>query len=307
MPRSFGANLKEMSKRDRRDGADAPTDEGLREATHAPAPVDLPEVRHTGERDGQHTQVTSVLDLELWLDGRRFRAIEDEADDEDDDEAEQTDVMGRVMARGLISAEARTQFDRDSTVSGLLEEFSVTELLQMFAQRRRVGVLVVKGGHGVGRVWMEQGSLVGATWSAGAGLPPMAAIREIAKVQTGEFWFGPAHDPPPVEPVSRPLTHVLLDLEGDSDEDMDPPADPFNMPETDPTVPMLTSAARLEVITPLAPLLSDLATAELDVLQLILNHGTLGEAVARADRSEREVREAVGFLLVGGYIRLAES
>lgn len=280
----------------------------------SPAPVDLPAIADEPE-DSIHTEITSVDDLEIWLDGHRFRAVDDEAEDDD----ESTAVMGRTLVRDLISAERRRELQEQATVSGLLQEFGVGELLQMFAQRRRVGQLVVKGKRGTGRIWMEQGNLVSALWEHEPELSPMDAVRELARIETGEFWFGPAPDEPSGDRVNKPLLHVLLALapaEGageaatiDERTDEHPTETSHESVDSDPTLPLPADSALLRVPDPLEPPLTSLTDVELEVLQEVMNRRSMAAVLRSAGSGDRErvVRETVGELIARRYLYISDE
>jgi hypothetical protein len=277
----------------RRGGIRKPTraSERRKARAAAPAPVELPDFPKIDDDDESHTQVTSVGDLELWLDNQhRFRAVDDE------DDEEKTNVMGQTLIGALVSGETRRTLDTHATVSGSLGEFAVIELLQMFAQRGRAGVLVVGDDSGVGRVWVEHGTLVSASWKGAPDLEPMAVLRRLARIQTGEFWFGPPRNEPSGDLLNQPLANVLLHIFGDDDDD-----------DPDVSEGALSDYALLRVSDPLEPLLSDLPPEELNVLQLAMNHRTLGAVLAQVRGREEAVRATLRALIARDYLYVADD
>lgn len=67
-------------------------------------------------------------------------------------------------------------------------------------------------------------------------------------------------------------------------------------------LPLLT--AKVSMIRPLEPKLSDLDAAELDVLQLAYNRGTLGGAMDTSPLSDLDTAKALVRLIEQGYLQI---
>lgn len=248
--------------------------------------------------DKPHTTVQDLDQLHRWLEDSRAPQAPVGWD------PDVTDVMNPPqLDRLLASAQAHAAMDDSPTVSGALGSFSVVELLQLFAARGRSGLLAISDGRSVGRVYFKAGELLTAAWDDDDGDDdPMSALRRVARVRQGEFWFGPPSGDPPVTRVDAPTFIVLMDLASETTGfDLEAPST-----QIDGDVDDVPEGARLHLPDKLEPRLRDLSPDELDVLQDAHNAATMVDQLETSLDAEG-AREVVRSLVKRGYLRVEDD
>jgi len=85
------------------------------------------------------------------------------------------------------------------SLQGSLEGFPLPDVLALLASTKKQGELRVAGHHGSGRVWVQEGAVVGV--EAGDARTPVDALFQLLRVDTGTFTFDPSADPPDGKPT----------------------------------------------------------------------------------------------------------
>lgn len=196
----------------------------------------------------------------------------------------------RVVRRfnGVAPAETR--------MSGSLEDIPLPDLLQLFGSSKKDGILLIDSGISVGRVVLKVGMIHFAQIDREGGgaepLPPLKAVYRMLTWETGVFELDPLDDQVYSEVIDLSVQEVLMEAFRQKDE----------LAQLHARLPLL--GAKVSMIRPLEAKLSDLDAAELDVLQLAYNRGTLGGAMDTSPLSDLDTAKALVRLLEQGYLQI---
>jgi hypothetical protein len=163
-------------------------------------------------------------------------------------------------ARRRLEAGAQRHQTQGRPMSGAIEEIPLPDLLQLLSTSRKSGVLSVTSARGVGRIYLRQGQIYFAAINDDFNVNPAKAMSRMLTWSTGTFELEQGEIR--VMEELKESTEALL-MEGvrqlDEIKNM---GDALPAPESALAVP-----------TPLAGKLRDLSPQQLDVFQLVLDHG----------------------------------
>ena len=198
-----------------------------------------------------------------------------------------TEAREDLRARGQASS-------KQSSMSGTLEEVPIPDLLQLFSTSKRTGVLHIRSSLGYGKIYLRNGNIFYGSIDDDHDLGPMKAFCRMVGWEQGNFEFGPPEDG----------AEFMLELE-DSTESLLMEAlrqlDEFRRIAPDLPAPH----ERLRVPQPLEPMLSGLKSLELDVFQLVLNHGLMQHVFDRSPATDFETAAALLNLVSQNYVTRA--
>jgi hypothetical protein len=148
-------------------------------------------------------------------------------------------------------------------MSGSIEEIPLPDLLQLLSTSRKSGVLAIRSDFGMGRIYLRKGQIYYSSLDDNFNLKPQKAIYRLLTWTRGAFELEPPDERTVMEEIQESTEALLMEGMRQLDEVMrvmpDAPA-----PNT-----------RLAIPTPLAGRLRDLSPGELDVFQMVLDHGSL--------------------------------
>ena len=201
-------------------------------------------------------------------------------------------VEQRVTARHRSVASGS---DDGPRMSGSLEEIPLPDLLQLFANSRKSGVLVVRFEGREGRIVLDQGKLHYAFIEAQPELAPFKAIYRMLDWTRGIFELEPPDEKQFETPLDATVQEVLMEAFRQRDElshleEQMPPAE-----------------QRLVLKTPLEAPLHELEQDHLDVLQLSLNCPSIRVLLERSRLTELETAKIVTALISRGYLQAVPS
>ena len=199
-------------------------------------------------------------------------------------------AAGRVTARQRMSRVG----EEPPRMSGSLEEIPLPDLLQLFGTSKKNGVLVLRTETREGRIYLAEGKVRFATLDGMDGVPPLKAVYRMLDWHEGMFVLDP---PDPREfdsPVDSSAQEILMEGIRQQDE--------FNALRG--RLPALSS--RLHLKMPLEPKLHDLAPAELDFLQTVLNSASLELVFDAVTGTDLEAGQQILSLIQRGYLESAE-
>jgi pSer/pThr/pTyr-binding forkhead associated (FHA) protein len=189
-----------------------------------------------------------------------------------------------------VAAQREARRDEVPRMSGSLEEIPVPDLLQLFATSRKDGVLVLRDGARVGRIYLKGGVL---QYAAIDGQPNMSAQKAAFRMLTwGKGMF--ELDPPDPRQFDQPLdlTAQEILMEGFRQHD-----------ELNALLEKLPAReARLTLRSPLEAPLHELEADHLDVLQLALNSPSMSALFDRSPKSDLQTAQIVQSLIRRGYL-----
>lgn len=203
-----------------------------------------------------------------------------------EDAAANADEVRKRMAQ--VSAERRTSQVR--TMTGTIDEVPLPDLLQLFATSKKTGVLTVRRGDMIGRVYLRNGKVYFASINDNQDISPLKAIYRILTWNTGGFDFGSAEEKEYVDEMDEPLEMILMEGMRQIDE----------ISQIASHLPNVNS--NLVVAQPLVPPLRELEAEELDVLQLVYNYGHMETVMNKSLAMDFETCSIILKLIRGNYI-----
>lgn len=164
-------------------------------------------------------------------------------------------------ARRRLEAGANRHATQSRPMSGAIEEIPLPDLLQLLSTSRKSGVLTISAPVGVGRIYLRGGQIYYAAINDDFSLSPRKAIYRMLTWQSGNFELEPAVEIQVMEELTEATEAILMEGMRQLDE----------LRNLESQLP--AAHAALAVPTPLAGHLRDLSANELDVFQLVLDHG----------------------------------
>jgi hypothetical protein len=207
-------------------------------------------------------------------------------------------VVASAAAGGLSQSKAREQLEavgksdnRQSSMSGTLDEVPIPDLLQLFSTSKRTGVLQLRSPLGNGKIHFRNGNVFYASIDDDHELGPMKALCRIVGWDEGAFELGPAEQGAEfLIELEDPTEALLMEALRQLDELRRIAAD---LPAPD---------EQLLVPRPLIPQLSALKPVELDTFQLALNEGLTQHVFDRSPATDLDIAAALLSLLGQGYL-----
>jgi len=179
-------------------------------------------------------------------------------------------------ARRRLEAGAQRQSTAGRPMSGVIEEIPLPDLLQLLSTSRKSGVLTIASRAGIGKIYMRKGQIYFAAINDNFAIKPQKAIYRMLTWTTGTFELEPSVEMQVMEEVQDSTEALLMEGVRLLDEYRQIEA---NVPPVD---------AALAVPTPLAGRLRDLTPVELDVFQLVLDHGQVQSVLDHYQGSDLE-------------------
>lgn len=215
-------------------------------------------------------------------------------------------LIGTSILKLVVSGQAQLQTEqarqelqargqreqRSSTMSGTIEEVPIPDLLQLFSTSKRTGVLDVRRGGEVGKIYLRDGAIFYALINEDHDLGPMKALCRMVGWETGEFEFGHLEDG----------AEFMLELE-ESTESLLMEAmrqlDEYRRVAEE--LPALNE--HLKIPAPLSAALSQLKPYQLDIFQLVMNERVAQRVFDKAPGTDYQTATALLSLLRGGYVK----
>lgn len=188
-------------------------------------------------------------------------------------------------ARRRLEAGAQRQSTAGRPMSGVIEEIPLPDLLQLLSTSRKSGVLTIASRAGIGKIYMRKGQIYFAAINDNFAIKPQKAIYRMLTWTTGTFELEPSVEMQVMEEVQESTEALLMEGVRLLDEYRQIEA---NVPPMD---------AALAVPTPLAGRLRDLTPVELDVFQLVLDHGQVQSVLDHYQGSDLEAAQILIALL----------
>ncbi len=188
-------------------------------------------------------------------------------------------------ARRRLEAGAQRQSTAGRPMSGVIEEIPLPDLLQLLSTSRKSGVLTIASRAGIGKIYMRKGQIYFAAINDNFAIKPQKAIYRMLTWTTGTFELEPSVEMQVIEEVQESTEALLMEGVRLLDEYRQIEA---NVPPVD---------AALAVPTPLAGRLRDLTPVELDVFQLVLDHGQVQSVLDHYQGSDLEAAQVLIALL----------
>jgi hypothetical protein len=199
--------------------------------------------------------------------------------------------QSEAEARQRLEAGARHRATTQARpMSGVIEEIPLPDLLQLLSTSRKSGVLTVAGQRGVGRIYLRQGQIYFAAINDDFAVSPQKAVYRMLTWSQGTFELEPPVEMQVMEEISESTEALLMEGMRQLDE----------MNQLDRALPSPESA--LAVPTPLAGKLRDLSPPELDVFQLVLDHGHVQAVLDHYEGSDLDAAQHLVSLMRREFI-----
>lgn len=202
------------------------------------------------------------------------------------------DMTDAQVKQNLEQVAAQQSAKQTKTaMTGKLEEIPLVDLLQMFSTSKKNGVLVVTAEREA-KVYLRQGKVYYAVIDENHDLGPQKSFNRVMSWETGDFELRPPDNQSFMVELDSSTDHLLMDALRHLDE----------LRRVQPNLP--APDATLTLAVPMTPPLRDLTPDELDVLQLVINWGTLQGALDHSPVEDLVVCTAVVSLMQRDYVRL---
>jgi predicted component of type VI protein secretion system len=175
-------------------------------------------------------------------------------------------------------------------MSGLLQEVSLPDLLQLFSTSRKSGVLRLHDAEQRAAVYLREGRVVFAEIDGLNDLPPDKAAYRVMGWTQGMFVLEPPSDRVFENELEMSTEAMMMEAMRLMDE----------MEQLKHNVPDMD--ARLTLVQPLEPPLRSLTPELLDTLQLVHNHTVVAAILDASLGGDLETMQDIDYLLKHGYI-----
>lgn len=189
------------------------------------------------------------------------------------------------VAAGRRSSQVRT-------VSGSIAEIPLPDLMQLFSASKKSGVLVVRTEREVGKIFFDGGQVVYASIDDDVVVAPLKSLFRILTWPEGTFDM----EPPEVREFAQPLAASTEGLLMEGMRQLD------ELRRLGSDLPPMHAA--VSPAMPMIPPLRDLASDELDVLQLAYNYGHIETVLNKSLASDLDTSVILVRLLKSGYLRV---
>ncbi len=196
-------------------------------------------------------------------------------------------VAADLSASGQTEAEARRRLEAGANrqsmsgrpMSGVIEEIPLPDLLQLLSTSRKSGVLSVASTSGLGKIYLRKGQIYFAAINDDFAISPQKAIYRMLTWTSGTFELQPSVEMQVMEEVQESTEALLMEGVRLLDE----------FRQIEHQLPPANS--HLAIPTPLAGKLRDLTPLQLDVFQLVLDHGHLQAVLDHYPGSDLEAAQ----------------
>jgi hypothetical protein len=205
---------------------------------------------------------------------------------------EQADGAATLDPQAIKSQMAQaSQRTGTGVMSGRIDEVSIPDLLQLFGASHKTGVLVVSSAGRQGRIYLRQGKVYYAVIDEDHDVGPEKSFYRIVTWDSGTF------------ELARPeQSDFLVELE-DSTESL--LLEAMRQLDEVKRLELPPRETNLAVAVPMATPLRDLQTELLDLVQLVLEQGTVGGVLDRAIGSDVDTAQLLKQLIDRDVVRQA--
>lgn len=202
--------------------------------------------------------------------------------------------MSDAQVKQQLEQVAAVQSARQTktAMTGKLEEVPLPDLLQLFHTSKKNGVLVVTNEQ-EGRIYLRQGRVYYAVINENHDLGPQKSFNRIITWEHGEFELRPPDNQSFMVELDESTEHLLMEALRQLDE----------LRRIQGSLPPFDQT--LMIAVPMQAPLRELTPDELDVLQLIINWGTLQGLFDNAAQDDVSLATIATSLLERGYVRPA--
>jgi pSer/pThr/pTyr-binding forkhead associated (FHA) protein len=191
-----------------------------------------------------------------------------------------------------MEQQARSRATQPRTMSGSIDEVPLPDLMQLFSTSKKSGVLVVRTDDAEGKIFLEKGAIVFGSVNDQEEVPPLKSLIRILTWEHGSFDMEPAVEREFPSKLEMSTEGILMEAFRQIDE--------LRRIATE----LPAHHALLGLAKPVVPALRELAPEELDILQLVINYGTVETVLNKSMASDLDTSEVLLKLLKAGFIRI---
>ena len=169
--------------------------------------------------------------------------------------------QSEAEAKRILEQGAMNNRTAGRPMSGVIEEIPLPDLLQLLSTSRKSGNLLISTHGAVGRIYFRKGQIYFAAINDDFGMSPQKAIYRMLSWSVGTFELEPGGEIQVMDEIQESTEALLMEGMRLLDE----------LRNVGSSLPNRNSA--LAVPTPVAGRLRDLSPEELDIFQLVLDHG----------------------------------
>ena len=177
-----------------------------------------------------------------------------------------------------------------SLISGSISEMPLPDLLQLFDNSRKSGILTIRSSQGIGKVYLREGQVYHAEVEANPIVKPRKAFYRMFAWTEGAFDLKPLGEHFVPEELTESTMSLVLEGVRQLDE----------IRILEPKLPQ--RGARLHAAEPLPGNLRDLATEEIQLFQLVLHHNLLEAVIDNFPGSDFEAYTCLLDLMRRGFV-----
>lgn len=176
------------------------------------------------------------------------------------------------------------------SISGLIEEVPLPDLLQLFSTSRKSGVLVIHQNDDIGKIYLREGRVYFATMNEEPDISPFKVFYRVMGWDHGTFSLEHPTDESFENEIDESTESLMMEGMRLLDE----------IRNLGDDVPDLS--ARLVVHKPLVPPLRSLTPELLDTIQLVFNYGRVSAVLNKSLASDLDTMQDIVYLIRNDYM-----
>jgi len=212
-------------------------------------------------------------------------------DDDDDTASGGADMRAGNQPQGRAQATRTTGATLTGSISGLIEEVPLPDLLQLFSTSKKSGVLVIHRDDDVGKIYLREGRVYFAMINEDQEVSPYKAFYRMLGWTQGTFSLEQPTDESFEEEIDESTEALMMEGMRILDEISNLGGD----------VPDLS--AELTVNKPLVPPLRSLTPELLDTIQLCYNYGRVSDVLNKSLSTDLETMQDIVYLIRNDYVQ----
>ncbi|MFH1131800.1 MAG: DUF4388 domain-containing protein [Pseudomonadota bacterium] len=170
-------------------------------------------------------------------------------------------------------------------MAGTIDEVPLPDLLQLLTTSKKSGLLELQGKNHLGRIYLRNGQIYYASIDEDPDLSPLKATLRLLTWQSGTFELNPPDDKEFVDELDEPTEALLMEAMRQLDEIAEMKND---LPPRD---------AQISLVKPMVSPLRGFTPQQLDVIQLVYNHGQVGKVLDKHPDTDLDVYRIIIDLL----------
>lgn len=203
-------------------------------------------------------------------------------------------MMSNPMERGGSGVTQPPQNNTQTltgTITGLIDEVPLPDLLQLFSTSKKSGVLVILSDD-TGKVYLRQGRVFFATINDQNDIDPYKAFYRMMAWRRGQFSLEHPTDEAFDDEIDESVEGLMMEGMRQLDELQNLGGDVPDM------------EAYLVINKPLVTPLRNLKPEHLDAFQLALNYAKVAEALNKSPKGDLETMQDLLYLIRNDYVRV---